>query len=105
MSVMDVPGARRGRVRVVVGVRDREEGDERPEREPRGEVAVAVPVVMVMPPPRLGRTGRGEHGRERGRENEGGYGSQHLASSGTESLPAGDRQGATRPLASGSLPF
>ena len=79
---------RSARRRGVVGVRDREEGHERPECEPRGEVAVVVPVVM--PPPRLGGAGKGEHGHER--ESE--YGSPHRASSRTG---AGERQGTAMP--------
>ena len=52
------PGRRCG-----VGMGHREEGDERAEREPRGGIAAPVPVVM--PPPRLGGAGNGEHGHKR----------------------------------------
>lgn len=60
------PGSGRG-----VSVGDREKGHERPEREPRGEVAIAVPVVM--PPSRLGGTAKGDHDRDR----QGEHGSAH----------------------------
>ena len=51
------PGWRRG-----VGMGHREEGHERPEREPRDRIAAPVPVVVS--PPRLGGAGNGEHGHE-----------------------------------------
>ena len=118
MHVMHVPvagavgvplAARRGRRgRVVVGARNREHGDERPEREPCGKVAVAVPTMMMMAPlPGLGGPGNGEHGRESGRENESGYGSPHRASSGTGTAshrrPAGPHKAG--PFASSSPAF
>ena len=102
--------ARRGRRRVVVGARDREEGDERPEREPRREVAVALPAVMMMASlPGFGGAGKGEHGREGGSENESGNGSPHRASPGTEAAPhrrpSGRRETGPAPFASDSPAF
>ena len=91
MPVVGVPlAARRGRrcMAVETRVRDREEGHERPEREPRREVAVAVPAVRMMAPlPRLRGAGKGEHGRESSRKNESGNGAPHRASSGAEAAP------------------
>ena len=107
MPLVDVPmAARRGRRRVVVGARDREEGDERPEREPRREVAVPA-VMMTASLPGFGGAGKGEHGRESSRKNESGNGSPHRASSGTEAASrrrsSGHRE--TGPFAPGSSAF
>ena len=84
------PGRRRG-----VGMGDREERHERPEREPRGGIAAAVPAMM--PPARLGGTGDREHGRE----NE--CGTSHRASSWAGSRRTPRMGGTARiPIASGS---
>ena len=73
VSVEVPPMVVRLRGRRGVGMGHREERDERAEREPRDRIAAPVPVVM--PPPRLGGAGEGEHGRE----NE--CGTSHRASS------------------------
>ena len=64
------PGRRRG---LGMGMGNGEERHQRAERKPRDRIAAAVPVVM--PPARLGTTGKDEHGCE----SE--YGPLHVASS------------------------
>ena len=78
-----------------VGMGDREERHERPEREPRGGIAAAM--AAMMSPARLGSTGDGEHGRE----NE--CGTSHRASSWAGSRRPPRSGGTARiPIASGS---